>query len=107
MVVLGQYKPLREDPKLSVFSSNPRFDLKLNSVDPDDFLETDDDAKPLYPDISHLFSDDQEYQHMSAELTECIEDILEDIISFSKVLADRSEERRVGKECRSRWSPYH
>ena len=22
-------------------------------------------------------------------------------------LAERSEERRVGKECRSRWSPYH
>src|SRR3712207_5270671 len=22
-------------------------------------------------------------------------------------LYDRSEERRVGKECRSRWSPYH
>ena len=26
----------------------------------------------------------------------------EDIIA-----AERSEERRVGKECRSRWSPYH
>ena len=24
-----------------------------------------------------------------------------------KQLAPRSEERRVGKECRSRWSPYH
>src|SRR5256885_1679381 len=24
-----------------------------------------------------------------------------------RMLADRSEERRVGKECRSRWSPYH
>ena len=24
-----------------------------------------------------------------------------------KKLKDRSEERRVGKECRSRWSPYH
>src|SRR3712207_8214039 len=24
-----------------------------------------------------------------------------------EVLDDRSEERRVGKECRSRWSPYH
>ena len=24
-----------------------------------------------------------------------------------KALFDRSEERRVGKECRSRWSPYH
>ena len=22
-------------------------------------------------------------------------------------LGNRSEERRVGKECRSRWSPYH
>ena len=26
---------------------------------------------------------------------------------LSAYLADRSEERRVGKECRSRWSPYH
>jgi len=25
----------------------------------------------------------------------------------SSVAAGRSEERRVGKECRSRWSPYH
>src|SRR2546422_9879757 len=25
----------------------------------------------------------------------------------AKVIAIRSEERRVGKECRSRWSPYH
>ena len=23
------------------------------------------------------------------------------------IAEDRSEERRVGKECRSRWSPYH
>ena len=26
---------------------------------------------------------------------------------FLMVRANRSEERRVGKECRSRWSPYH
>ena len=25
----------------------------------------------------------------------------------SSTAASRSEERRVGKECRSRWSPYH
>src|ERR1039458_10613086 len=25
----------------------------------------------------------------------------------TKGRTDRSEERRVGKECRSRWSPYH
>ena len=26
---------------------------------------------------------------------------------FNEVEDPRSEERRVGKECRSRWSPYH
>ena len=26
---------------------------------------------------------------------------------LSVVVRSRSEERRVGKECRSRWSPYH
>ena len=36
----------------------------------------------------------------------------EDIIRFISAKKDepewmRSEERRVGKECRSRWSPYH
>ena len=33
-----------------------------------------------------------------------------EIISYGKqgiVIKHRSEERRVGKECRSRWSPYH
>ena len=28
-------------------------------------------------------------------------------LDVKQYLADRSEERRVGKECRSRWSPYH
>ena len=27
--------------------------------------------------------------------------------SKQRMLVPRSEERRVGKECRSRWSPYH
>ena len=30
-----------------------------------------------------------------------------DLIDDDKVCLTRSEERRVGKECRSRWSPYH
>ena len=33
-------------------------------------------------------------------------DDVEDIASICGG-AERSEERRVGKECRSRWSPYH
>ena len=30
-----------------------------------------------------------------------------DFSCADEIVAKRSEERRVGKECRSRWSPYH
>ena len=39
-----------------------------------------------------------------------IRGVLLDLIQgsyMSPSFASRSEERRVGKECRSRWSPYH
>ena len=41
------------------------------------------------------------------EETEChgIRGIIQEKKSFME--EERSEERRVGKECRSRWSPYH
>ena len=29
------------------------------------------------------------------------------MFKITKMIGERSEERRVGKECRSRWSPYH
>ena len=29
------------------------------------------------------------------------------LLALAFILSYRSEERRVGKECRSRWSPYH
>ena len=44
------------------------------------------------------------------ELLEQIPDLQDENIilePFGKNTAPRSEERRVGKECRSRWSPYH
>src|SRR2546430_16947514 len=34
-------------------------------------------------------------------------DLAVQLIELAVVAALRSEERRVGKECRSRWSPYH
>ena len=40
-----------------------------------------------------------------------IEDLPKDLekvgLFFNQNIDKRSEERRVGKECRSRWSPYH
>src|SRR5256884_5122246 len=34
-------------------------------------------------------------------------DVLSVVAGFVPTRGSRSEERRVGKECRSRWSPYH
>src|SRR2546427_1598130 len=33
--------------------------------------------------------------------------LLKGPVPFGELVVERSEERRVGKECRSRWSPYH
>ena len=38
---------------------------------------------------------------------DCLGMFLTSIEGVEKVDSSRSEERRVGKECRSRWSPYH
>src|SRR3989441_6523010 len=40
---------------------------------------------------------------------DCVKEAREEILTGKKDWRDliRSEERRVGKECRSRWSPYH
>ena len=47
-------------------------------------------------DALSVFED--EHQHALRELAD-----LEEAVDELR----RSEERRVGKECRSRWSPYH
>ena len=44
----------------------------------------------------------RDFRHESRHTADCAS-----FLAFSGELAARSEERRVGKECRSRWSPYH
>ena len=52
---------------------------------------------------SHSYEDPD-----TGELVDVMPDLDDDALvdMYRKVLT-RSEERRVGKECRSRWSPYH
>ena len=55
------------------------------------------DSQPeLFEGLSHMMGrfveDECQYKHNDPRLSDC---------------ERRSEERRVGKECRSRWSPYH
>ena len=41
------------------------------------------------------------------ELERWIKESERNLRFFEEMKEERSEERRVGKECRSRWSPYH
>ena len=43
----------------------------------------------------------------TAKKNQVLEAVADSLVADSKALLTRSEERRVGKECRSRWSPYH
>ena len=44
----------------------------------------------------------------SEKILKFIEDIKAlSVLELAELVDARSEERRVGKECRSRWSPYH
>ena len=46
--------------------------------------------------------------HLHGNVSYCIEGRSYELKEHDIVLVNaRSEERRVGKECRSRWSPYH
>src|SRR5687768_1628658 len=56
--------------------------------------------------LQNIRSDNSEEQPLFTELTERELDVLR-LIANGMTNSQRSEERRVGKECRSRWSPYH
>ena len=72
------------------------------------------DEKPVWVAGAHHTADDlSEFHHVNEQYEYRKNFILRllaeaDIpLDFDAVIARRSEERRVGKECRSRWSPYH
>ena len=61
--------------------------------------EHDDDFDPLDPEIE----EERAKRRKDAE-----KQLLQDLkVVMGTKSGRRSEERRVGKECRSRWSPYH
>ena len=45
----------------------------------------------------------QDYTYLEKLINEKARELDADV----EIFQSRSEERRVGKECRSRWSPYH
>ena len=49
----------------------------------------------------------QELKAEPDQLSDALKDVEGYHVFFNPAERSRSEERRVGKECRSRWSPYH
>ena len=48
-----------------------------------------------------------DYQEQLRIRTEYANEVIQKYLPVEEGYLTRSEERRVGKECRSRWSPYH
>src|SRR5436190_3807530 len=59
-------------------------------------------SSDLFVDETALINYGKSPQHQQA-----VRDVLRPLVDHYVVYDFRSEERRVGKECRSRWSPYH
>ena len=55
------------------------------------------------------FTLDRKMRRLATSLFATSKDLTKElkIKQNSPIKKERSEERRVGKECRSRWSPYH
>ena len=47
------------------------------------------------------------YANYEQNLVDMFPKAMVEQVQERRTRAERSEERRVGKECRSRWSPYH
>src|SRR3712207_7711979 len=58
----------------------------------------------ILPEISKITYDTFE---VKADLGAVFQNAFTSLNPTMKIGKQRSEERRVGKECRSRWSPYH
>ena len=58
-------------------------------------------------DIYYGFNLNFPYQVVSAKVNNRSEGLNFKVYNNKDIEFLRSEERRVGKECRSRWSPYH
>src|SRR3712207_9090188 len=84
--------------------------LRMNAMDFDDLLVRAVNVLELFPEVRdryagvfrHVLVD--EYQDTNHAQYRWLQLLAGEHRNLAVV---RSEERRVGKECRSRWSPYH
>src|SRR5256885_4605692 len=106
------YERLQSFSDLSFFFSSRRRHTRLQGDWSSDVCSSDLDAGDLYFSHAHTLQDPLQprvlQDHSGTALVVVDQQDLraegKDVFNLAD---DRSEERRVGKECRSRWSPYH
>ena len=59
------------------------------------------------PGVEAYYADHNTYVGLTSAVLKASYDAGIKNVQVVRATASRSEERRVGKECRSRWSPYH
>ena len=80
-------------------------DAKKYSYAPVDIADARDSYKKVLTIIGELSGEN--LAPLAAEIDEEGVKLVDGEVQYAKGTRKRSEERRVGKECRSRWSPYH
>ena len=68
---------------------------------------TQDEVKNIYGTINELENIECDFEWLSDTTEKWCRDRAIYLALMESIKIARSEERRVGKECRSRWSPYH
>ena len=94
----------------SIINKNYR-DIEVNGSINDAFLYAADKAYSSYIDYNEAdnnMTDDDIINNTMQVFNNAFNNSVSSDGPFACIHpSDRSEERRVGKECRSRWSPYH
>ena len=72
-------------------------------IDPLDF--TKEETQKLLDLADRIHDDPEAYQDVADHKR--LATLFYEPSTRTRLSFERSEERRVGKECRSRWSPYH
>ena len=98
----GNRDDVIREPIKTLLSYYTRFHVEVEK-----HPELDDEARAIFADLESGRKEEVElWQWFREESLKEFRRVYE-LLGIEFDSAERSEERRVGKECRSRWSPYH